>query len=65
MKNFEVYFELFGKKMKTTVLARDKDDAKESVQNSITFYKVEEKLKDVFNDCIDMLDSMNDMLKKR
>ena len=47
-----VYFELFGKKMKTEVLAKDANHAKEFVKSKIIFHKVENKtldfLKDIF-----------------
>ncbi len=46
MKEFEVYFELYGKKMKTTVSAYNETGAKKMVQEKIIFHKVVEKLDD-------------------
>ncbi len=62
MKNYEVWFEVFGKKMKTTVTAENKVDAKIKVSEKIKFHKIEIKKEDVFNDCVDMLDGMNNFL---
>ncbi len=36
-----VYFEIFGKKMKTTVDAVNNSDAEEQVRNKIIFHKIE------------------------
>ena len=42
MKTYEVYFELFGKKMKTTVSASSKEHAKEVIKNKIKFNEIME-----------------------
>lgn len=42
MKNYTIYFELYGKKMKTTVSAESKEKAKDVVRNKIYFHIVEE-----------------------
>ena len=44
MKNFKVYFEVFGKKMKTTINASSKEDAENKVRNKIIFHKVEREV---------------------
>jgi len=49
---YTIYFELFGKKMKTTVDAKSIEDAKQQVINKILFHKVEQDidfLKNIFN----------------
>jgi hypothetical protein len=57
-KQYEVWFEVYGKKMKTTVLAKHEIEAKEIIRKQIIFYKVEESkpsdpsvdfLKGIFN----------------
>lgn len=66
MKNFDVYFEIFGKKMKTRILAENQEKAKEEVKNRIVFHKVE-KSNEEFNQCIDILDELSNIIggKKR
>lgn len=61
MKNFDVYFEIYGKKLKTTVLAENEERAKEIVRNKIIFHKVAKNTTDTFNQVTDMLDDMNNM----
>lgn len=63
MKNYTVYFESFGKKMKTTILAESEQDAKKEVLNKIVFHKIELKKEDEFNQCVDMMDKFNEFLK--
>lgn len=43
MEYFDVYFELFGKKMKTTVCAHNETGAKKIIQKKIVFHKVVKK----------------------
>lgn len=50
MENFIIYFELYGKKMKTTVLAYNETDAKKVVQEKIIFHKIVKKINNDFND---------------
>lgn len=42
MKEYNVYFEIYGKKLKTTVVARDAQDARRVVMSRIIWDKVEE-----------------------
>ena len=42
---YTVYFELFGKKMQTTVSANSVEEAKKVIHNKIVFHKVVEKEK--------------------
>ena len=62
MKNYDVYFEIYGKKLKTTILAESEEKAKENVRNKIVFHKVVKDQKDEFNQATDMLDEMINML---
>lgn len=62
-RNYDVYFELFGKKMKTTVLAENEADAKTEVKAKIVFYKVAETPNDEFNQAASMLDEMLNIIK--
>ena len=41
MKEHKIYFELFGKKMCTTVTANSRDQAKEIIREKIIFHKIE------------------------
>lgn len=59
MKDYTVYFEIYGKKMKVTVKAFNEEGAKLIVKNQIKFHKVEDStmdaLKKTFGDIIDFL----------
>lgn len=46
MKKYDVYFEIFGKKMKASVAAKSEEDAKAAIKEKIIFHKVHE---DVFD----------------
>jgi len=63
MRNFDVYFEIYGKKLKKRVLAENEDDAKKQIVNDIIFHK-SEKPKETFNDVVDILDNIADAFKK-
>lgn len=59
MKDFDVYFELYGKKMKTTVFAYNESSAKKIIREKIVFHKIIEKadkkdIKDTFDNLMDM-----------
>ena len=43
MKKYVVWFEAFGKKLRTTVEAENEYKAMDAVKNKIIFYKVVEK----------------------
>ena len=59
MKDFIVYFELYGKKMKATVKAFNEDGAKLIIKDKIIFHKVKPKdVEDItkgFEDIMDIL----------
>lgn len=40
MKNYKIYFEIYGKKMKTVIKANSEHEAKELVKNKIKFIKI-------------------------
>ena len=63
MRNFDVYFEVFGKKMKTRVIAENETEAQKQVLDKIIFHKVK-KPNEEFNQCMDMLDDVINVLKK-
>lgn len=42
MKLYKVYFEIFGKKMKTEIIGRNKEDAENNVKLMLKFHKTEE-----------------------
>ena len=53
---YEIFFELYGKKMKSTVVAKSEIEAKEAIKNKIIFHKIEEQQWDKhFKDICDNL----------
>lgn len=64
MKNYTVYFEIYGKKMKTKVLAETKKDAENQIKSKIKFHKVVKDKNDDFNKATDMMDSIISKLGK-
>jgi len=65
MKKYIVYFEIFGKKMKTKILAESKEKAEQQVKDKIIFHKVVIDEQDDFNKIMDTLDSITDILSKK
>lgn len=63
MRNYVIYFELCGKKMKTTIVAENPEQAKEAIKHKIIFHKVEKK-KDEFNNIMEMMDDAKNLFKK-
>jgi len=55
MKDFDVCFEIYGKKMRTTVMALNENAAEIVIKNKIIFHKIEESKSD-FNKVDDMFD---------
>jgi len=49
MEEYEVFFEIYGKKMKTTVSAISEMMAKEIVKSKLIIHKVEKKSNDFKN----------------
>lgn len=58
-----VYFEIFGKKMKVKVMADNTAHAKKIVTEKIIFHKVEKSQSDDFNQILDTLDALHDIVK--
>jgi hypothetical protein len=56
-----VYFELFGKKMKTKVLAETPEAAKKEIMNKIIFHNV--LAEDSFNQAIDLMEQFFGSIK--
>jgi len=48
MKRYKIYFEFYGKKMSTTVMAENEFEAKNQVRNRINFLKTETSDNDFF-----------------
>lgn len=46
MKAYMVYFEIYGKKMKTSVMARNRKEAEALVRERLTIHKIDEVKKD-------------------
>ena len=55
MKKYVVWFEAFGKKLRTTVEAENEYKAMDAVKNKIIFYKVVEKDSDELEQMKDIL----------
>lgn len=60
---YDIFFEIYGKKMKATILADNVNDAKERIKNKIIFHKIEvakkEPITDIFSDLDDILSAFN------
>lgn len=65
VKNYHVYFEIYGKKMRTTVMAISKEEAENKIKDKITFHKTEVDKGDYFNQSMDLLDNIIDVLDKK
>ena len=55
MKNFTIYFEVYGKKLRTTIMAENEENAKQIIKDKIIFHKVEKSKDDYFNKSIDLM----------
>lgn len=63
MRNYDVYFELYGKKLKKRVLAKSEADAKKQIANDIVFHKTV-KANEEFNEVVDIIDNIIDTFKQ-
>lgn len=61
MKDYDIYFELYGKKMKVTIAAFSEESAKGIIKGKIIFHKVEPVDKD-FKKALDIIDDISDLL---
>jgi hypothetical protein len=55
MKSYTIWFEFFGKKMKTTVLAQNQKEAREKLLNKIIIHQVRPSDDDFVKDFFDLL----------
>ena len=62
-RNYIVYFELYGKKMRAKILAKGPQDAKDKLTKKIIFHKVILDKGDEFNKSVDMLDDIINIFK--
>ncbi len=62
MKNYWVYAELFGRKVKIKVFAKSEDEAKQKVKDIIIIHKLEVAPDDEFNDIIDAFEGPKEMM---
>ena len=58
-KNYSVYFEIYGKKMKAKIIAGSATEAQQKIKDKIIFHKTVIEKKDKFNQAMDM---MNDII---
>ena len=58
MKKYNIYFEIYGKKLKTTVNANDPQEAMNLVKNKIIFHKIEEEKRTDVDDFVDTIKSV-------
>ena len=65
MKNYTVYFEIYGKKMKAKVWAKSITDAKTQIKEKIKFHKMVEDDTDIFNQSTDIIDSIINILSNK
>lgn len=61
-KNYSVYFEIYGKKMKAIVMAESINDAQAKVKDKIIFHKTIADKKDYFNKSVDALNNIMGIL---
>ena len=61
-KNYSVYFEIYGKKMKAKVLAENMTEAQQKVKDKIIFHKTVSEGKDYFNKAMDLMNGITDVL---
>lgn len=60
-REYTVYFEIYGKKMRTTVLAKSESHAQEIVRSKLIIHKAE-KSQSEFNRILDITSEMLDKL---
>jgi len=61
-RDYSVYFEIYGKKMKIKVLAESMTEAQEKVKDKIIFHKIVVEEKEEFNQVMDLMDGIMDAL---
>lgn len=61
-RNFTVYFEMYGRKMKTNVIAKSTDEAKRKVSERLIFHKIEITPNDEFNKAMNIMDDFMNII---
>jgi hypothetical protein len=61
IKKYKIYFGLFGKKLVTTIEAKDREEAKAEILKRVTFYKIEETGED--SELDDLIQKINEFFK--
>lgn len=64
MREYIVYFEIFGKKLKTKILADNPTDAKKKITDKMIFHKVQ-PTENEFNKIMDMLDEFGEIINPK
>ncbi len=64
MRNYTVYFEIYGKKMKVKVPARSMTEAQDTVRNKIIFHKTVAD-DDEWNKAVDIMGKIDGIIKKK
>jgi hypothetical protein len=55
MGKYTICFEIYGKKLKTTVIATTEEEAKEIIKSKIVFHKITKEKYDYYQDIPDVL----------
>lgn len=64
-KNYSLYFEIYGKKMKVKILAESIIEAQQKVKDKIIFHKIMIEEKDEFNQAMDLMNRIKDVLDSK
>lgn len=62
--DYTVYFEIYGKKMKVTILAENEIYARSKVMNKLTIHKVI-RSRSSFNEAVDIMEDIFQFLDKK
>jgi len=65
MEYYDIYFEIFGKIMKTTISARSPAEAKEKIISKIKWYKINKTIKDNLNTDNEVFETLKDIFKMK
>jgi hypothetical protein len=63
-RNYTIYFEAFGRKMKTVVLAENREEAKQKLLEKVVIHDMTCDKKDYFNKAMEFMDDIIDTLGK-
>ena len=62
IRNYSVYFEIYGKKMKVKIPAENMTEAHQKIKDKIIFHKTVIEEKDEFNELMGLMDGIIDTL---